>query len=51
MSIFFHLCRTLPVSYNKKNCRKKKGARSTTQNPRDTQSMKTAITQKMEVRV
>jgi len=50
MSVLFHLCRTLPVSYNRKNCRKKKSGRSITQNPRDTQSMKIAITQKMEVR-
>lgn len=49
MSAFLHLFRTLPVSYNRKNCRKKKSARSTTQNPRDTQSMKIAIMQKMEV--
>lgn len=49
MSVFFHLCRILPVSYNRKNCRKKKSARSTTQSPRDTQAMKRAIMQKMEV--
>lgn len=49
VSVFFHLCRILPVSYNRKNCRKKKCARSTTQSPRDTHAMKRAIMQKMEV--
>lgn len=49
MSVFFHLCRILPVYFNRKNCRKKKSARSTTQSPRDTQAMKRAIMQKMEV--
>lgn len=49
MSVSFHLCRTLPVFYNRKNCKKKKSGRSTTQNPRDTQAMKIAIMQKTEV--
>lgn len=49
MTVFFNLCRTLPVSYNRKNCRRKKSVRSTTQNPRDTRCMKIAIIQKMEV--
>lgn len=49
MSVFFHLCRILPVSFNRKNCKKKKSARSTTQSPRDTQAMKRATMQKMEV--